>query len=110
MKQTSGYATELFDVVAFAWEGGYTLRLKFDDGSERVIDFAPILQGPRWGSLQDMYLFRQVRLDAEIGTIVWPGDLNIDPTVLHDWPEHVEYIVAKRQRQATSLVQIPTPA
>ncbi len=110
MKQTAGYATKLFDVVAFAWEGGYTLRLQFDDRSERVIDFAPILQGPRWGSLLDIHLFKQVRLDAEIGTIVWPGDLDIDPTVLHDWPEHVEYIVAKRQRQAASFAQIPTPA
>ena len=110
MEQTSSYATDLFDVVAFVWEGEYTLRLKFDDGSERMIDFAPILQGPRWGALKSIDLFRQVRLDAEIGTIVWPGDLDIDPTVLHDWPDHVEYIVAKRRRQAASLVQIPTPA
>ena len=110
MKQTSGYATELFDVVDFAWEGEYTLRLKFDDGSERLIDFAPILQGPLWGTLRDSSLFKQVKLDSEIGTIVWPGDLDIDPTVLHDWPEHVEYIVAKRQQQAASPVQIPTPA
>ena len=110
MKQTAGYATELFDVIAFAWEGGYTLRLKFDDGSERIIDFAPILHGPLWGSLQDMDLFKQVRLDTEIGTIVWPGGLDIDPTVLHDWSEHVAHIVAKRKRQVASLVQMSTPA
>jgi len=110
MNQTVDYSTELFDVTAFTWEGGYTLRLQFDDGSERVIDFAPILHGPLWGRLQDIDLFKQVQLDTEIGTIVWPGDLDIDPTVLHDWPEHVAHIVAKRKRQTASLVQMPTPA
>lgn len=100
MNQTFGYATELFDVISFAWEGAYTLRLRFDDDTERVIDFAPVLHGPLWGGLRDVERFRQVRLDREIGTLVWPGGLDIDPTVLHDWPEHVAYIVAKRQQEA----------
>ena len=46
MTETSGYAAELFDVIAFTWEGGHTLRLKFDDNTERTIDFATILHGP----------------------------------------------------------------
>ena len=107
MLQTTGYATELFDVIDFAWKGDYTLQLQFDDGTERAIDFAPILLGPRWGTLRDIELFRQVRLDEEIGTIVWPGGLDIDPTVLHDWPQHVAHIVEKRKQQTLSAVQIP---
>ncbi|MBX3051382.1 MAG: DUF2442 domain-containing protein [Caldilineaceae bacterium] len=107
MLQTIGYAAELFDVVAFTWKGEYTLWLKFDDNTERIIDFAPILSGPVWGTLRDINLFREARLDEEIGTIVWPGDLDIDPNVLHDWPEHVAYIVEKREQQSTP---VRTPA
>ena len=110
MIQTTGYATELFDVIAFAWEGGYTLRLEFDDGTERVINFAPILHGPLWGTLQNIDLFRQVRLDEEIGTIVWPGGLDIDPTVLHDWTEHVAHIVEKRKQYISASAQVPAVA
>ena len=110
MIQTRGYATELFDVIAFAWEGKYTLRLKFDDNTERVIDFAPVLHGPLWGTLQDVDLFRQARLDKEIGTIVWPGGLDIDPTVLHDWPQHVAYIVEKRKQYTSSALRTPVAA
>lgn len=104
--QPLGYATELFDVVAFSFAGKYALRLRFDDESERFIDFAPILQGPVWGVLRDMEIFRQVRLDEEIGTLVWPGGLDIDPTVLHDWPQHVSAILAKRERQVDALAQL----
>ena len=110
MEKTTEYATKLFDVTYCAWEGGHTLRLKFDDGSERIIDFAPILRGSFWGRLQDVELFKQVRLDTEIGTIVWPGGLDIDPTVLHDWPAHVAYIVEKRQRQEAMLIHSPALA
>jgi len=110
MIQTRGYATELFDVIAFAWEGKYTLRLKFDDNTERVIDFAPVLHGPLWGTLQDVDLFRQARLDKEIGTIVWPGGLDIDPTVLHDWPQQVAYIVEKRKQYTSSALRTPVAA
>jgi hypothetical protein len=108
MKQTTSYATELFDVIALSWEGEHTLRLQFDDGSERVIDFAPILHGPVWGSLRDVERFKQVRLDREIGTLVWPGGLDIDPTVLHDWPEHLDHIVEKRRKQAPVMTAAPT--
>lgn len=50
---------------------GFAVRLAFTDGSERVIDLAPYLCGPVFEPLvADPALFRQVRVDPELGTIV----------------------------------------
>jgi hypothetical protein len=63
---------------------GFTLRLRFNDGRERVVDFAEELWGPVFAPLKaDPELFRQVRVDPEIGTITWPGGADMDPDVLH---------------------------
>ena len=50
----------------------YTLRLTFDDGSERVVDLADELWA-RWGAAPDPAYFRKVRVDPELRTIVWPN-------------------------------------
>jgi len=61
----------------------YTLRLTFDDGSERVVDLADELWRPMGEPLRDAVYFRQVRVDPELGTIVWPNGFDLDPDVLH---------------------------
>lgn len=90
---------ELYDVIDYKLLEGYTIWLKFDDETERVIDFEPILLGPRFGPLRNHELFRQVELDQELGTLVWPTGADIDPTVLHDWSQHVDAIVQRRRQQ-----------
>jgi hypothetical protein len=67
--------------------GGFVLRLCFDDGSEREIDLEAELWGPVFEPLRaDPQLFRQVRVDRELGTIVWPNCADMDPDVLHGRP------------------------
>ena len=61
----------------------YTLRLGFDDGSERVVDLAPVLWGPMGETLRDLEYFRRVRVEPELRTIVWPNGFDLDPDVLH---------------------------
>ncbi len=61
----------------------YTLRLSFDDGTERVVDLADELWGPMGEPLQDLAYFRRVRVDSELRTIVWPNGFDLDPDVLH---------------------------
>ena len=63
--------------------GGFILRLGFDDGAVREID----LEGELWGPvfeplLHNPQLFRQVRVDDQLGTIVWPNGADLDPDVL----------------------------
>ena len=67
----------------------FALRLGFDDGTTREIDLESDLWGPVFEPLRvDPQLFRQVRVDEELGTIVWPNGADLDPDVLHgDQPQ-----------------------
>jgi Protein of unknown function (DUF2442)/Phage integrase, N-terminal SAM-like domain len=63
---------------------GFMLRLDFDDGTTREVDLEDELWGPVFEPLRnDSGLFRQVRVDAELGTIIWPNGADMDPDVLH---------------------------
>ena len=65
----------------------FVLSIRFDDGTERRIDFRPVLRGELYGPLRDSTLFEQVRIDPDARTLVWPNGADFDPTTLHDWPE-----------------------
>lgn len=62
----------------------FVLRLEFDDGTVSEIDLENELWGPVFEPLRkDRRLFREVRVDEELGTIVWPNGADMDPDVLH---------------------------
>lgn len=63
--------------------GHYRLRLGFSDGSQRDVDLAGELHGPIFKPLGDPDFFAQVRVDDELGTVVWPNGADLDPLVLH---------------------------
>ena len=76
----------------------YTLCVRFDDSTEQIIDFRPILAGEIYKPLRDLSLFNQVRIDPEVRTLVWPNGADFDPATLHDWPAHADaWIVRARQ-------------
>jgi len=64
----------------------YQVQLHFTDGSAGPVDLAPWIQGKRgvFGALQDPAFFRQVTVDPEAGTIVWPNGADLDPDVLYE--------------------------
>lgn len=63
---------------------GFVLKLCFQDGIERQVDLENELWGPVFEPLRRAPdLFRQVRVDRELGTIVWPNGADMDPDVLH---------------------------
>jgi hypothetical protein len=62
----------------------FRVRLSFTDGSKRDVDLRPYLRGPIFDPLlSDPTLFRAVRVDPQLGTIVWPNGADIDPDVLY---------------------------
>lgn len=75
-------------VTSFEFAGGFKLQICFDDGISQVIDFEPILKGELYGPLSDPSLFRQVKIDQEAHTLIWPNGADFDPATLHDWPAH----------------------
>jgi uncharacterized protein DUF2442 len=63
---------------------GFVVLLGFEDGTTRKINLEPELWGPMFEPLRrDPELFRQVQVDEELGTIVWPNGADMDPDVLH---------------------------
>ena len=78
----------LHHITAFEPVGGYRLRLWFEDGLRRVIDFEPLLRGELYGPLRQPAVFGTVRLEPEFGTLVWANGADFDPSMLHDWPEN----------------------
>ena len=73
-------------VTAFEIVGPYVLRVVFDDGLERIMDFLPVLAGELYGPLREQALFDAVSLDGDAHTLVWPNGADFDPATLHDWP------------------------
>jgi uncharacterized protein DUF2442 len=64
----------------------YRLRLEFDDGTAGEVDIGGLVEFHGvFATLRDPEVFRQVRLDVEFGTIVWPNGADLDPFVLHEW-------------------------
>ena len=73
----------------------YTLRVGFDDDTEQVIDFQPVLAGELYSPLRELSLFNQVVIDPEVHTLVWPNGADFDPATLHDWPQNVDALTAR---------------
>ena len=84
-------------VSSFEIVGPYAIRVCFDDGSSRVIDFESVLAGELYAPLTDPAFFRTVRLDPELHTLVWPNGADFDPATLHDWPRYAEAFARRAQ-------------
>jgi hypothetical protein len=93
-----GMTHPIHRVTSFELLGDHSLRVTFDDGLTRVIDFTPVLAGEIFGPLRDPALFSQVRVDPEVHTLVWPNGADFDPATLHDWPEHATLLEQLGQR------------
>ena len=60
----------------------FFLELWFDTGDHRLFDARPYLDRGVFTRLQDMNLFNQAFV--ALGTVCWPGDLDIAPETLYD--------------------------
>lgn len=78
----------IYQVVSFESVAPYTLRIRFDDGTEQTIDFRSVLMGELYGPLRDLRLFNRVAIDPEAHTLTWPNGADFDPATLHNWPRH----------------------
>jgi hypothetical protein len=89
---------KLYRVTKFEIVADYTLRVEFDDDTEQIINFRPVLYGQMWGPLQDLTLFNQVELDPVVHTLVWPNGADFDPETLRNWPEYVDELAARARQ------------
>jgi len=78
--------------------------MEFEDGTERTVDLEPILEGELFGPLRDPALFAAVTVDSEVHTVTWPNGADLDPAILHDWPDYADEMAARARtwRRATA--------
>jgi hypothetical protein len=88
----------IYRVIAVEIAGPHTLRVHFDDDTAQTIDFRPVLFGELYSPLNDVKVFNQVRVDAEVHTLVWPNGADFDPATLHDWPKHAQALRERAQQ------------
>jgi len=61
---------------------GFTVRLEFEDGTQKEIDLERYLRGPIFEPIRnDPATFRSVKVDG--GAIAWENGADIDPDVLY---------------------------
>lgn len=76
--------TMLKDIIAVRPLSPYVLHLRFEDGVEADVDLASLLEFRGvFTLLEDPSEFAKVRVDPELGTIVWPNGADLDPDVLY---------------------------
>ncbi|MFP4029946.1 MAG: DUF2442 domain-containing protein [Desulfococcaceae bacterium] len=88
----------VFRVVSFSFVGEYALQVVFDDQTLQIVDFEPVLKGAVYGPLKDPALFRQVAIDPEIQTLVWPNGADFDPETLHEWPKYLPILRERAEK------------
>jgi hypothetical protein len=69
-----------------------TLRITFADGLEGEVEVLGRMHGPVFERARTPAGFMEVRVDAELGTICWPGGADLAPDTLYErirtgtWP------------------------
>lgn len=72
------------DVIEVRYVRDYILWLRFADGTTGEVDIAPSFKGPVFEPLRNVEFFKQVRVDPELGTIVWPNGADVAPETLYE--------------------------
>ena len=73
---------KILAVIAAEYVGEYTLRLTFNNGESRDVDFTPLMQKGICKKLQDMKYFRSFKLDPF--TVDWNDEIGFAPEYLYE--------------------------
>ena len=74
----------LIDVIEAKYVRDFTVWVKFEDGTEGELDLSEELYGPIFETLRDVLYFKQVKVNPELGTIVWPNGADLAPEFLYE--------------------------
>ena len=78
----------LLDVINVQAQRGHQLVLQFENGELRRFDMSTYMDQKPWAKLKNSPLF--FRVSVEYGTVVWPGEIDIDPETLYELSELIE--------------------
>jgi len=71
-------------VIEAKYKKGFCIWLRFDDGSEGVVDLENELTGEMFEPLMQLDKFRLFHVDPELETIVWENGADMAPEFLHE--------------------------
>ena len=85
----------MIDVIAVKPVEGHVLELSFEDGLTAQVDMDRVIGNYDgvFTPLLDPGYFIQVRVEPELGTIVWPNGADICPDVLYSYASGKPIIV-----------------
>ncbi len=69
-------------ITNVTYESAYKLILTFDDGTVKVVDLEPHLEGEIFAPLQDLKYFKTVSVNPDLDTIVWDNGADFSPDFL----------------------------
>jgi hypothetical protein len=81
------------DVTEVAVPRHGVLRVAFADGTTGEVDVLERMRGPVFDEARTPEGFARVSVDAETGTVVWPGGADLAPDTLYErvrtgaWPD-----------------------
>ncbi|MBI2087822.1 MAG: DUF2442 domain-containing protein [Deltaproteobacteria bacterium] len=74
--------------------GPHSLRVVFDDGTQKRVNLLPLLEGPVFEPLRDPAYFARVSVDPICRTVVWPNGADLAPEALYELSPEQESIGA----------------
>ena len=74
----------ILHVVNVKYLRDYVIWVKFNDGIDGKVDLSTELEGEVFGPIRDKALFKTVKVDPLLQTIVWDNGADLAPEFLYD--------------------------
>jgi hypothetical protein len=69
----------MYRIVEVEARSGYRIWIRFEDGVVGEVDLSDLVGKGVFRRWQDEDEFRKVHIDAETGTVAWPGQIDLAP-------------------------------
>ncbi len=80
----------LIKVASVEYLDGYRLKVAFDDGAVKIIDFKNELWVELYEPLKDIEFFKRVSIDPDFKVLCWPNDADFANDTRYDMGVDVE--------------------
>src|SRR5262249_22991918 len=80
---SAGVAVMTPKLESAEYVAGYTIRIRFADGTAGELDLKDELWGEVFEPLKDPEVFRRFRLDEELNTLTWSSGADLAPEFLY---------------------------
>ncbi|MBI4875177.1 MAG: DUF2442 domain-containing protein [Acidobacteria bacterium] len=99
----------LQEIVETRPVGGYRIFVRFADGAHGIVDVSALIRFKGvFAPLVDLEHFNRVSVHAELGTVCWPGGVDLDPDVLYAHVSGEPVCVPSSPLQGSSPTISPT--